>query len=65
MLTEFFNWWITDERGKTRLTKYKLSRVNAEKAFPGAEPDVRTIEVRDLPNGGQVPANSRPGAAWS
>jgi hypothetical protein len=40
--TEFFNWYITDERtGERRLTTYKLSRPDAERAFPGAEPDLQ------------------------
>ena len=62
--TEFYNWWITDERtGALRLTTYKLSRVDAERAFPGARPDLRTRELRYLPGG--VPASSRPGDEWS
>jgi len=64
--TEFFRWWITDERtGERRLTTYKLTRADAERAFPGAEPDLQTREVRDLPNPGEAPANSRPGETWS
>jgi hypothetical protein len=62
--TEFYNWWITDERtGARRLTAYKLSRADAERAFPGASPDLRTRELRYLPGG--APANSRPGEEWS
>jgi hypothetical protein len=35
MRTEFFRWWIVDERtGKRRRTTYKLSRANAEGRFP-------------------------------
>lgn len=64
--TEFFNWYITDERsGERRLTTYKLSRANASKAFPGAEPDLTTREVRNLPDAGESPTNSRPGGKWS
>jgi len=41
--TEFFNWWIVAERiGKRRLTTYKLKRADAERAFPGAEPDLQS-----------------------
>ena len=48
---EFFKWWIDDERtGKRRLSTYKLSRVNADRAFPGAEPDLSTREIRNLPH---------------
>ena len=62
--TEFYNWWITDERtGALRLTTYKLSRVDAERAFPGARPDLGTRELRYLPGG--APASSRPGEEWS
>ena len=58
--TEFFRWWIIDERtGERRLTTYKLSRAHAERAFPGAEPDLQTREVRDLPKPDRLPANSR------
>ena len=64
--TEFFNWYITDERtGERRLTTYKLSRPDADRAFPGAEPDLQTREVRDLPGAGETPPNSRPGGKWS
>jgi hypothetical protein len=64
--TEFFNWYITDERtGERRLTTYKLSRANASKAFPGAEPDLTTREVRNLPDAGESPTTSRPGGKWS
>jgi hypothetical protein len=59
--TEFFRWWIIDEHtGERRLTTYKLSRADAERAFPGAEPDLQTGEVRDLPKPDRQPANSRP-----
>jgi hypothetical protein len=40
-LTEFFCWWIIDEpTGERRLTRFKLSRAHAQRAFPGAEPDL-------------------------
>ena len=65
-LTEYFLWYIPDERtGERRLTKYKLSRADAERAFPGAEPDLSSREVRDVPEIGKGPANSRPGTRWS
>jgi hypothetical protein len=63
---EFFNWWIVDElTGKRRLTTYKLSRGNAEKAFPGAAPDFQTRELRNLPGALDQPRSSRPGGSWS
>ena len=64
--TEFYKWWINDERaGERRLTTYKLTRVDAERACPGAEPDLQTRELRNLPEAGELPSNSRPGAQWS
>ena len=64
--TEFFRWWIVDERtGERRLTTYKLSRADAQRAFPTAEPDWETREVRDLPDPAETPASSRPGGKWS
>ena len=64
--TEFFNWWIIDQRtSKRRLTNYKLTRIDAERAFPGAEPDHSTGEVRNLPDKSQISPNSRPGPEWS
>jgi len=64
--TEFFRWWIVDElTGERNLSSYLLTRADAARAFPGAEPDVRTREVRDLPSEGQLPASSRAGREWS
>lgn len=64
--TEFYNWWITDERtGERRLTTSKLTRADAERAFPGAKPDLETRELRHLPKAGEVPANGRPERDWS
>jgi hypothetical protein len=54
---------MIDERtGERRLTPYKLTRADAARAFPGAEPDLQTREVRDLPDPGRLPANRRPEA---
>ena len=48
--TEFFRWWITDERtGKRRLTTYKMTRADTAERYPGADPNLQTREVRDLP----------------
>jgi hypothetical protein len=64
--TEFYHWWIVDERtGERRLTAYKLARVDAQRAFPGAEPELRTRELRNLPEAGEAPSDSRPGGEWS
>jgi hypothetical protein len=63
--TEFFHWYIVDERtGKRGLTTYKLTRKDAELAFPGAEPDLQTREIRHLSDPGDAPLNSRPGEEW-
>jgi hypothetical protein len=61
--TEFFKWWVPDERrpGKLRLTTYRMTREQAAERFPGAEPDLRTLEVRNLPEpGDEMPSNTRP-----
>jgi hypothetical protein len=60
--TEFFRWWIIDEQsGERRLTTYALSRADAARAFPGAEPDLQTRELRYLDEPGEPAANSRSG----
>ena len=48
--TEFFRWYIVDDErtGKRRLTTTHLSRENAQRRFPGAEPDLRSREFRNL-----------------
>jgi hypothetical protein len=64
--TEFYKWWVVDERsGERRLTPYKLTRIDAERAFADAQPDLATGDVRSLTNAGEAPADSRPGANWS
>jgi hypothetical protein len=64
--TEFFNWWVRDEgTGERRLTTYKLSRGDAERAFPGAEPHLSTLEIRNLPSASELMSDSRPGSKWS
>lgn len=58
--TECFRWWIVDERtGKRRRTTYKLSREDAERQFPGVEPDPQTREVRNLPDSHELRAIPR------
>jgi hypothetical protein len=61
----FYNWWIVDElTGERRLTAYKLTRIDAGRAFPGAEPDLRTRELRNLPDARYTPADTRAGENW-
>lgn len=63
---EFYRWWIIDERtGERRLTAYKLTRADAKRAFPDAEPDLQTRELRNLPDAEAPASNSRPGGEWS
>jgi len=51
--TELFRWWIIDARtGKRRLTRYAMTRADAERRLPGAEPDLSSREVRLLPEPG-------------
>jgi len=64
--TEFFHWYITDERtGKRRLTTYAMTRADAAERYPDAEPDLGTREVRGLPEPGEVRRNTRPPTATS
>jgi hypothetical protein len=49
ILTEYFRWWVVDEQtGERQLTKYKLSRADGARAFPGATPDLGSREVHDF-----------------
>jgi len=65
-LIEFFNWWVVDERtGDRWLTTYKLSRPDAQRAFPCAEPEPLTRDVRHFLAASEAPPSSRPGAKWS
>ena len=64
--TELFKWWIVDEpTGEHRLTTYKLTRADAARAFPDAQPDLQTRELRDIQDPRATPSNSRPGRVWS
>ena len=59
--TEFFRWFIVDERtGKRRLTTYAMTRQEAAEGYPDAEPDLRTREVRNLPEPGERHGNTLP-----
>jgi len=63
--TEYFQFWVVEERtGKRAVTAYKLSRADAARAFPGAEADLTSREVRDVGRPGDRPATSRPGKTW-
>ena len=60
--TEFFRWWITDERtGKRRLTRYAMTRADAAERFgDDVEPDPHSREVRELRAPGELRNNTRP-----
>jgi hypothetical protein len=48
--TEFWLWWITDERtGKRRKTTYRMTRAEAFERFPDAGPVEGSMEIRNLP----------------
>ena len=49
--TEFWLFWITDERtGKRRRTTYRMTPETAKERFgDDAEPVAGTVEIRDLP----------------
>ncbi len=65
--TVFYRWWIVDEgTGERILTPYKLTSAHAALAFPGAEPNLQTRELRHLPDVGQDPwGTTRPGDPWA
>jgi hypothetical protein len=50
-LTEFFYWWLPPDAWskKPRLSKWKMTRDEAEKRHPGATPDLSSREVRECP----------------
>jgi hypothetical protein len=47
--TEFWRWWITDEHGYRRKTSWRMSRDEAVKHDPNAEPVAGSLEMRNLP----------------
>jgi hypothetical protein len=65
---EFYRWWLVDQvTGERVLTAFKLTRAHASLAVPGAEPELKSREERDLPDLGSGPpwATSRPGEPWA
>jgi hypothetical protein len=49
--TKFYRWWITTpETGKRQRTSWRMSRDEAVKHDPNAEPDLGSLEVRRLPD---------------
>jgi len=48
---EVFSWWRPADiwNRKPHLSKFKLTREDAAKMWPGAEPDLSTREVRYVP----------------
>ena len=59
--TDSFRLYIVDERtGKRRLTRFAMTREQAAEGYPGAEPNLHTREVRNLPEPGEMRANTKP-----
>ena len=60
--TEFFRWWIPDERtGKLRRTRHMMDHQTAEERHPGCKPDLASREVRTTYRPGErVPGNVKP-----
>jgi len=46
--TEFWLWWFTDESGRRRRTSFRMSREDALKRYPDAQPIAGTLEMRSL-----------------
>jgi hypothetical protein len=50
--TNFYRWNIVDEvTGKTSLTRWLMTAEDAATRYPGAVPDLRSLEIRNLPAG--------------
>jgi hypothetical protein len=48
--TESFRWWVTDPETYARMrTTYRMDRETALDRFPGAEAELLTREVGNLP----------------
>jgi hypothetical protein len=60
--TELYRFYVVDEvTGKPRLTRYRMTREEANERHPGAEPELRSLEIRDLP---ESPAEFQFNSAW-
>lgn len=48
---EFFFWWLPPDAWskKPRRSSWKMTREEAAKRYPGAEPDLSSREVRECP----------------
>jgi len=48
---EFFRWWLPPDawHRKRHLSSWRMSRAEAQKRYPGAEPDLSSREVRECP----------------
>lgn len=57
---EFYTWMLPPDpwRRKPQPSTYKMDRETAEKRYPGAEPILSTLEVRELPEKMTIPAGS-------
>jgi hypothetical protein len=52
---EFFRWLLPPDKWNKRphLSRWKMSREEAEKRYPGATPDLMSREVGELPEPGE------------
>lgn len=57
---EFYRWILPPDawHKKPHLSSWRMSRVEAERRYPGAEPDLSTREVRTGPDSMLEPADS-------
>lgn len=46
--TAFHRYWIPSPTGKRKLSSWRMTAEDAA-AYPGAEPDLQSVEWRDLP----------------
>ena len=48
---DFYKWWLPPNpwHKKRHLSSWTMTREYAEKTYPGAEPDLSTLEVRWCP----------------
>jgi hypothetical protein len=54
--TEFFNWWIIDQRtSERRLTTYKLTRIDAERAFRALSQTIQRARSATCPTEARSP----------
>ncbi len=58
--TEFWLWWFADDCGKRRRTPFRMSREEALKRYPDAEPIAGTLEIMTQKEVAPSAAQSKP-----